>query len=128
MPKTMPLHDVTVTGTFTVNTYKLIYVVDGEEYATIEVPYGETITLMDALEKKGYTFSGWSEVPGTMPAHDVTVEGTFEVNGIETATTDRLVDVYSLQGICVRTQIPMEELEQELPRGIYIVNGEKVVI
>ena len=32
LPETMPASDVTVTGTFTVNTYNLIYMVDGEEY------------------------------------------------------------------------------------------------
>ena len=27
--------------------------------------------------KEGYTFSGWSEIPATMPAHDVIVTGSF---------------------------------------------------
>ena len=30
--------------------------------------------------KEGYTFSGWSEIPETMPDHDVTVTGSFIVN------------------------------------------------
>ena len=63
-----------------------------------------------------------------MPAHDVTVTGTFEVNGIEAVTTDCLVDVYTLQGVKIREQIAVKELENELPRGIYIVNGKKVVV
>ena len=80
IPKTMPAKDVTVTGTFTVNKYKLIYKVDGEEYKTSEVEYGTTITAEAEPTKEGYTFSGWSEIPETMPAHDVTVIGTFTVN------------------------------------------------
>ena len=80
IPKTMPAKDVTVTGTFNVNKYKLIYKVDGADYKTYEVEYGATITPEAAPTNEGYTFSGWSEIPKTMPAHDVTVTGTFNVN------------------------------------------------
>lgn len=80
IPETMPANDVTVTGTFTVNTYKLTYMVDGEEYKASEVDYGTAITAEAVPTKEGYTFSGWSEIPSTMPAEDVTVTGTFTVN------------------------------------------------
>ncbi|MBQ7967841.1 MAG: InlB B-repeat-containing protein [Bacteroidaceae bacterium] len=61
-------------------TYALTYVVDGEVYATDSIEYGAAITLMDEPVKEGYTFSGWSEVPETMPASDVTISGTYTVN------------------------------------------------
>lgn len=77
IPKTMPTHDVTVTGSFTINKYKLVYKVDGAEYKSYELEYGATITPEPAPTKEGYTFSGWSEIPSTMPAHDVTVTGSF---------------------------------------------------
>ena len=80
LPETMPASDVTVTGTFTVNTYNLIYIVDGEEYKRLEVAYGEKLTAEAAPEKEGHTFSGWEGLPETMPASDVTVTGTFTVN------------------------------------------------
>ena len=80
LPETMPASDVTVTGTFTVNTYNLIYMVDGEEYKRLEVAYGEKLTAEAAPEKEGHTFSGWEGLPETMPASDVTVSGTFTVN------------------------------------------------
>ena len=80
MPETMPAKDVTVTGLFTVNKYKLIYQLDGESYKTIDVEYGATITPEVEPTKEGYTFSGWSEIPETMPANNVTVTGTFSVN------------------------------------------------
>ncbi len=89
IPETMPAHDVTVTGTFSVNKYKLIYKVDSEEYKTYEVEYGATITPEAEPEKEGYTFSGWSEIPETMPAHDVTVTGTFTLDtGINQIMSD----------------------------------------
>lgn len=80
IPETMPAHDVTVTGSFTINKYKLVYKVDGEDYKSYEVEYGATITPEEEPTKEGYTFSGWSEIPGTMPAKDVTVTGIFSVN------------------------------------------------
>ena len=80
IPETMPAHDVTVTGTFTINKYKLTYTVDDEDYKSYETEYGATITPETTPTKEGYTFSGWSEIPGTMPAHDVTVTGSFTIN------------------------------------------------
>ncbi len=80
IPATMPAHDVTITGTFTINKYKLIYMVDNEEYKSYEIEYNAAITPEPVPTKEGYTFSGWSEIPEKMPDHDVTVTGTFAVN------------------------------------------------
>lgn len=79
-PKVMPGQEVLVSGTFNVNKYKLTYTVDGEEYKSLDVEFGSAITSETAPTKEGYTFSGWSEVPSTMPAKDVIVTGTFNVN------------------------------------------------
>lgn len=80
IPQYMPAHDVTITGTFTANKYQLVYYVDGVEHKRYELEYGATITPEPAPTKEGYTFSGWSEIPETMPAHDVTVTGSFAIN------------------------------------------------
>ena len=80
IPETMPASDVTITGTFTINKYKLTYTVNGEEYKASNVEYGTKITPEAAPTKEGYMFSGWSEIPSTMPANDVTVTGTFTIN------------------------------------------------
>ena len=77
IPQTMPDHDVAVTGTFTANTYRLTYIVDGVEYKSYTIEYGATITPEPAPTKDGYIFSGWSDIPETMPANDVTVTGNF---------------------------------------------------
>ena len=58
----------------------LKYVVDGEDYKVYEVEEETEITPEPAPTKEGYTFSGWSEIPETMPAYDVTVTGSFAVN------------------------------------------------
>ena len=80
IPATMPAKDVTVTGTFSINKYKLTYKVDGEVYKTYDIEYGANITPEPAPTKDGYTFSGWSNLPSTMPANDVTITGTFKQN------------------------------------------------
>ena len=58
--------------------YKLTYLVDGLEYKFYYLEYGEIITPEAEPTKETYKFSGWSEIPETMPAHDVVVTGTFE--------------------------------------------------
>lgn len=128
IPAIMPENDVTITGSFTKNTYKLTYLVDGMTYMSSYVTYGDAIFPMTPPVKEGYTFSGWSEIPATMPASDVVVTGSFEVNGIENITNDMVVDVYNLQGIKVKEQVLFEDLESILPKGMYIVNGNKVAV
>ena len=60
-----------------INSYTLKYVVDGVTYRTYQIQEGATITPEAFPTKDGYTFSGWSEIPKTMPAKDITVVGTF---------------------------------------------------
>ena len=39
-----------------------------------------------------------------------------------------LADVYTLQGVCIKRQVPVSELRSLLPPGMYIVNGKKMII
>ncbi|MBR1880716.1 MAG: InlB B-repeat-containing protein [Prevotella sp.] len=80
IPAKMPSHDVTVTGSFTINKYKLVYQIDGQQYKAYEMEYGASITPESAPTKEGYTFTGWSWTPKTMPAENVTIIGSFKVN------------------------------------------------
>ena len=80
IPETMPASDVTVSGAFTVNRYLLTYAVDGSTVQSDSIAYGTAITLLDEPVKEGYTFSGWSEAPMTMPAGDVVINGSFVIN------------------------------------------------
>lgn len=78
--ETVPAEDVTYYGSYSVNSYLLTYVVDGETVQSDSVAYGTAIVALEEPTKEGYTFSGWSEIPETMPAEDVTISGTFTVN------------------------------------------------
>lgn len=77
LPETMPNHDITVTGFFTIGTYKLIYVIGGEQYQVQTYTYGDAITPLADPSRDGYTFNGWSTIPETMPGHDVTITGSY---------------------------------------------------
>ena len=80
IPEIMPNHDVTVTGSFTANSYTLTYIVDGEEYKSFTIKYRDPITPLEAPTKEGYTFYGWDGLPRSMPAQNVTVTGYFTIN------------------------------------------------
>jgi predicted metalloenzyme YecM len=80
IPSTMPANDVEVSGSFSINSYMLTYKIDGEVYMTLTAEYGSSITAEPAPVKEGYTFSGWNDIPATMPASDVEVTGTFSIN------------------------------------------------
>ncbi len=108
VPSTMPAKDVTISGTFIVNTYTVTYMVDSEVYQTVIVAYGDSITLLDAPIKEGYTFSGWMDAPSTMPAHDVTINGRFVTNAY---TVTYMVDgeVYKTFQVEYGAKIPTVE-------------------
>ena len=80
-----------VKGTLTIteaDPFTLTYMVDGEVYRAYQVKYGDAITAEEEPTKEGYTFSGWSEIPVTMPNKDVTVTGTFIINTPEVSAGD----------------------------------------
>ena len=64
-----------------INTYTVMYKIDGEIYGEVEsYEYGQTIVPKEDPEKDGYIFSGWSEIPEKMPAHNIEIIGTFIID------------------------------------------------
>ena len=80
IPDIMPDENVTVTGSFIPNKYTLTYVVDGVTYQTVEIECDAEIPTNSIPTKEGYTFVANDEIPNTMPAHNVTITGSFVVN------------------------------------------------
>ena len=92
--------DVTLRSKYEDILYDLIYYVTGADYgdggacldedkyidgvlaeefpATLK--YGETVPTLDNLYRDHYDFSGWSSIPATMPARNVTVTGSFSIH------------------------------------------------
>lgn len=82
--------------------------------ATADSPVGEYAIVVSGGEAQNYTLS---YVNGNL-----TVK---ELNAIVGLTFERPVDVYTTTGRKVRSQVKTLE---NLPRGIYIVNGRKVIV
>ena len=70
-------------GYFTLKSpdvFTLTYLLDGEVYKEMKVTVGTAITPETVPDKEGYTFSGWGDVPDTMPAEDLVLQGTYNIN------------------------------------------------
>lgn len=132
LPETMPAHDVEVTGTFSINSYRLTVYLDDKLYKDETLEYGTPIDLPDPEVAEGRVFSGWDiTVPETMPAHDVEIHGTTTIiDGLEAifANSDTRVTIYSINGVLLFHNTTVKEAAQHLKSGIYIVNGRKMVV
>ena len=106
--KLMPDADVTVEGVFEPNRHNIIYAIDGEQYKVVEAGYGETITPIAAPEEiEGFTFSGWSKMPATMPDEDVNVTGSYTANKHDLVIT---IDGETLPAVEVSYDTKIENL------------------
>ena len=79
VPVTMPANDLYISGTYAVNHYTLTFRIGDEIIFTGEQPYGSAIEAPEAPEKEGYVFAGWGEVPATMPASNLEINGSYNV-------------------------------------------------
>ena len=85
IPDSMPSKDVMVIGTFAINSYRMTYVLDGEIVRTDTIEYNKPIILMESPVKEGYSFSGWGDIPQTMPARNIVASGTLTINKYQIA-------------------------------------------
>ena len=111
--ETVPSSDLTYEGSYTVNSYLLTYVIDGDTIQTDSVAYGAEIIVIDKPTQEGYTFSGWSEVPETMPASDVTISGFFTINKylVTFRIGDEVIAADSLEygALIIAPEVPKKE-------------------
>lgn len=123
IPKAMPDHAVTVTGTFNINSYKLTYVLDDKVYKETMYEYGATITPEPQPEGDFATFE-WTNLPQTMPAHDVVVYANY---------TSGIIDVLMATRSHLRIYSPNGKKLEKLHKGLNIVilddgNVKKIVV
>ncbi len=74
----MPAENRRFEAIFKPLTYTVTYVVDDIYRFRIQCPFGAAFPRLAAPRRANHVFSGWSEMPETMPAGDVTVTGNFE--------------------------------------------------
>ena len=119
LPDVMPANNVTVNAAFEINSYTVTFMIGEEVYAVIYVEYGGKIELPEEPLMDGCTFDGWVGIPATMPAENIVVTGSFTQveTGIATVEEQGTAVIYDLSGR--RVTHPT--------KGIYIINGKKVV-
>ena len=74
---TAPFENTTYEAIFTPRTYRVTYVIDDAVRFPFSVAYGAPVPRLDPPAKRNYVFSGWGDVPETMPAQDLTICGNF---------------------------------------------------
>ncbi len=79
IPATMPAKNIVVSAVFKAAAYTVTYLdADGNVFVSYSVAFDAVVPVpTEAPEKEFYTFAGWSDVPATMPNHDVTISPVF---------------------------------------------------
>ena len=80
-PTTMPAENLTLTAVFAINQYTITYVLNnGQENIVDTYDYDTAIIAPASPEKRGYTFTGWSEeIPAKIGAENITVNANYEI-------------------------------------------------
>ncbi len=131
VPATMPASDLSITATYDVNYYTLTFMIGDEVIESSSVAYGTEIVAPEVSVEEGYVFDGWTDMPETMPAHDVVVIGTIspDLGAVDSVSFDaEYVTVVSIDGKILYTNIKASEVEDHLLPGIYIINGKKTLV
>ncbi len=80
LPEIMPAEDIIVTAKWTINSYTVTFDSNGgEAVAPITQEFGSSITA-PAATREGYTFLGWSGLPETVPAENITATAQWQAN------------------------------------------------
>ena len=129
LPDVMPANDVTVEAVYEVNTYEIHYYLNDELFTTQTVAYGEAIVAPEVDESEYTNFSGWIDLPATMPAYDLDIYGQAVISSVALPVVKvGAFRVYTLDGRLLRRAATQREALRNLPRGIYVVNGKKVAV
>ena len=131
------------------NSYTVTYLSDDEFYKNETYNFNETITAAEAPEKEGFELTEWEGLPKTTPGVDIVVKAIWQErpNSINDKTAEDNIKVYASAGqIIIKTQevcrinifsvngqllktIDINGTENiNMPQGIYLVNGKKVIV
>ena len=106
-----------------------VYALNEEEYTAtngdIFLPGGAFVSdLRDVHPFEAYVYNAQMTRMRYLPINGGMATGIDRILKEE----NKLVDVYTLQGVMIKRQIPVEQLENELPAGLYIVDGKKMMV
>ncbi|MDE6770637.1 MAG: InlB B-repeat-containing protein, partial [Muribaculaceae bacterium] len=133
VPATMPAKDLVVSGSYTINSYKLTLYLNDEVYFEETLEYGAEINVPEVDVPAHMKFEGWDEeIPAVMPAHDVTIYGKMVEDGSSAVDflfdADDTVTIYNLNGVMLYKNVKVNEIKERLTPGLYVINGKKVII
>lgn len=80
LPDVMPEGDLTVIARVRVLRYRLQFVADETPIYSMLMREGASISCPAVAPKEGYHFTGWRDVPKRMPAENLVIHGSYELN------------------------------------------------
>ena len=111
----MPAKEVVISGSFTINTYTVTFIIDNDE-TVVELEYGAEIELPSDV-----IWENEENIPAKMPAENIVIKGAKITTNIKFVNIDDESVIYDLNGQRI---LDIENLES----GIYIINGKKVYV
>ncbi len=111
VPETMPAKNITFISQWNVNSYSLIFKVDGSVYVKQSYDYNSEIDYSSVSNptKTGFFFLGWgNDLPTVMPDHDV------ELTAIWSANAYAFIVVYDEEDLSLN-DTTYYEYQDELP-------------
>ena len=119
LPRSMPAKDVIVKGYFTINSYTITYVLDGEVYATETLEYGAKIVPPVIPGLEDYTI--WEDVPATVPASDITIYGKAKdiIDSLTPVFSNGIGYVYDPNGRKLNSNVEIQN--SKMKKGINII-------
>ena len=122
IPATMPAEDMTITAKWNINRYTITFNTDGGNVIEpITQDYGTAIEAPADPTKEGHTFTGWdTEIPATMPAENMTITATWQVNTYHISFRDRQVELVSAD-LEYGTEINVPIIKDEDNNGYHFI-------
>ncbi|MBQ9950250.1 MAG: dockerin type I repeat-containing protein, partial [Clostridia bacterium] len=80
--------------------YVVRYYIDGEKYTEKRLGYGLVPENIEVPEKAGFVFSGWKDLPETMPAYDIDVHGEY-ISAVKIGDVNQDGTVNTADAVCI---------------------------
>ena len=80
------------------NQYTITYIIDGEVFFVDTINYGEKIVVPDVPTKEGSDFAWTDEIPETMPAEDIVVNGAYTTGIADVMLKEQIHGIYTIDG------------------------------
>jgi len=102
----------------------------GDEYRTanLQVDYGKTEYKVEVDKGDGSSVIKEFIVVGAAPKDTILPGDTTGVIMIESPNEEPIVDVCTIEGFVLKTNVKLSEALVDLKRGVYIIGGKKYYI